>query len=222
MRRSRTTTSWPRWSRPPPRANPTARAYENQAPKPAPAGRDAGTNERKRYECDHGSEATARSRRTSRRFPQPRSGVSEQGVCRAASVTSRRRRARRQKMADEARGEARSRIARAGEPACVADALAALGHGGAAPWGAAREQLQQAIETGRVEDVGAVARRTLWAISRDAARSSRRARRDPELALAACVAYAIIARLPRTAMRSAQRSDPGPRRRVRSPHAFWR
>ena len=41
-------------------------------------------------------------------------------------------RERRRQAADEARAEARERIARTGEPACVADALAALAHPGAA------------------------------------------------------------------------------------------
>lgn len=129
-------------------------------------------------------------------------------------------RERRQQTLAEARGEARGRIARAGEPASVADAFAALGHPEAAPWGAERVQLEAAIATGRFVEVGAAARRALWAISRDAARSSRRARRDPELARAACVAYAIIARVPRTALRSAQRSQPQDRRVPE--RAFWR
>ena len=129
-------------------------------------------------------------------------------------------RERRRQTLEEARGEARRRIARAGEPASVADAFAALEHPEAAPWSAEREQLEAAIATGRIAEVGAAARRALWAISRDAARSSRRARRDPELALAACVAYAILARVPRTALRSAQRSRPQ-HSRARE-RAFWR
>ena len=129
-------------------------------------------------------------------------------------------RERRRQTLEEARGEARRRIARAGEPASVADAFAALAHPEAAPWSAEREQLEAAIATGRIAEVGAAARRALWAVSRDAARSSRRARRDPELALAACVAYAILARVPRTALRSAQRSTPQ-HSRARE-RAFWR
>ena len=129
-------------------------------------------------------------------------------------------RERRRQTLDEARAEARGRIARAGEPAAVADAFAALAHPGAAPWSAERDQLEAAIATGRFVVVGAAARRALWAVSRDAARSSRRARRDPELALAACVAYAILARVPRTALRSAQRSRPQ-HSRARE-RAFWR
>ena len=131
-------------------------------------------------------------------------------------------RERRRRAADEARAEARERIARSGELACVADALAALAHPAARAWDAERQELERALQGGRIVEVGAVARRSLWAISRDAARSSRRARRDPDLALAACVAYAIIARLPRCAVRSAQRTRPAvPARAVRR-RAFWR
>jgi len=128
-------------------------------------------------------------------------------------------RERRQHTLAEARAEARGRIARAGEPASAADAFAALGHPEAAPWGAERAQLEAAIASGRIVEVGAAARRALWAISRDATRTSRRARRDPELALATCVAYAIIARVPRTALRSAQRAQP--QRRRAPERAFW-
>ncbi len=131
-------------------------------------------------------------------------------------------RERRQRAADEARAEARKRMARAGELACVADALAALAHPEARPWDAEREQLERALESGRIVNVGTVARRALWAISRDAARSSTRARPDPDLALAACVAYAIIARVPRTALRSAQRTHPVPHDRSTRQRPFWR
>ena len=132
-------------------------------------------------------------------------------------------RERRRQTLEEARGEARRRLARAGEPASVADALAALEHPEAAPWSAEREQLETAIATGRIAEVGAAARRAMWAISRDAARTSpRRARRDPELALAACVAYAVIARLPRPALRSAQRARPIAHTRSDRRRAFWR
>ena len=131
-------------------------------------------------------------------------------------------RERRQQAADAAREEARARIDRAGELASVADALAALGHPAAAPWTAEREQLERAIETGRFSEVGAEARRALWAIARDAARTSPRAPRDPDLALAACVAYAIIARAPRSALRSCQRTRPTPRAQPNARRAFWR
>lgn len=131
-------------------------------------------------------------------------------------------RERRRRAADEARAEARERIARSGELACVADALAALAHPAARAWDAERQELERALQGGRIVEVRAVARRSLLAISRDAARSSRRARRDPDLALAACVAYAIIARLPRSALRSAQRTRAAvPARAVRQ-RAFWR
>jgi hypothetical protein len=129
---------------------------------------------------------------------------------------------RRQQAAEEARAEARDRIARTGEPACVADALAALAHPGAADWCTEWRELEEALEGGRIVEVGAAARRALWSISRDAARTSRRARRDPDLALAACVAYAIVARLPRCALRSAQRNRPAPRPRSTRPRPFWR
>jgi hypothetical protein len=129
---------------------------------------------------------------------------------------------RRRQVAEEARAEARERIARMGEPACVADALAALAHPGAADWCTEWRELEQALEGGRIVEVGAAARRALWSISRDAARTSRRARRDPDLALAACVAYAIVARLPRCALRSAQRNRPAPQPRSTRPRPFWR
>ena len=131
-------------------------------------------------------------------------------------------RERRQHAADAAREEARARIARAGELASVADALAALAHPAAVAWTAEREQLERALETGRFSEVGAQARRALWAIARDAARISPRAPRDPDLALAACVAYAIIARAPRSALRSAHRTRPTPRVRPVARRAFWR
>ena len=131
-------------------------------------------------------------------------------------------RERRQHAADAAREEARARIGRAGELASVADALAALAHPAAAPWTAEREQLERALENGRFSQVGAEARRALWAIARDAARISPRAPRDPDLALAACVAYAIIARAPRSALRSAHRTRPTPRVRPVARRAFWR
>ncbi|MGA2015147.1 MAG: hypothetical protein ABSH51_32110 [Solirubrobacteraceae bacterium] len=131
-------------------------------------------------------------------------------------------RERRQHAADAAREEARARIARAGELASVADALAALGHPAAGPWAAEREQLERALATGRFSEVGAEARRAVWAIARDAARTSPRATRDADLALAACVAYAIIARAPRTALRSCQRARPTPRVRPAARRAFWR
>ena len=129
---------------------------------------------------------------------------------------------RREQILAEARSEARRRIGRAGELASVADAFAALEHVEAGAWSAERRHLETAVATGRIADIGAAARRALWAISRDAARTTRRARRDPDLALAVCVAYAIIARLPRTALRSAQRARPTPHVRSGRRRAFWR
>ncbi len=132
-------------------------------------------------------------------------------------------RERRQHAADAAREEGRARIERAGELGSGADALAALGHPpAAAPWTAEREQLEPAIGTGRFSEVGAEARRAVSAIARDAARTSPRAPRDPDLALAACVAYAIIARAPRSALRSCQRTRPTPRAQPNARRAFWR
>jgi hypothetical protein len=115
-------------------------------------------------------------------------------------------RGRRRNAVSGGRREARARVARAGERAAVADALAAISPQLAPCWRREREQLDAALAGGRVAEVGVAARRALWAVSRDAARSSRRAGRDPELALAVCVAYAIIARLPRTALRMAERA----------------
>ena len=154
-------------------------------------------------------------------------GGAESRAPRVSRVSRRERdlaafRERRQHAADAAREEAGARIARRGELASVADALAALAHPAAAPWTAEREQLERALDTGRFSEVGAQARRALWAIARDAARISPRAPRDPDLALAACVAYAIIARAPRSALRSAHRTRPTPRVRPVARRAFWR
>jgi len=147
-------------------------------------------------------------------------GGGERGSRRERDIAAFRE--RRRQAAEEAREEARKRIARAGELACTADALAALAHLEASPWDVEREQLERALQSGRIVEIGAVARQSLWEVSRDAARSSRRARRDPDLALAVCVAYAIIARLPRTALRSAQRTRPAPHPRPVRRRAFWR
>jgi hypothetical protein len=131
-------------------------------------------------------------------------------------------RERRQRTVNDARGEARVRILRAGEPAAVADALAAVADPSAAAWKVEREQLERALRSGGTGDVAAVARRALWAVSRDAARSTRRATRDPEMAAAVCVAYAIVARLPRTAVRAGQRTH-GTQSAVGGVRpAFWR
>jgi hypothetical protein len=129
---------------------------------------------------------------------------------------------RRQETAREAGRETRARIARQGEPSAVADALAAIRDGGAEQWGRERELLERALASGKVAEVGAVARRALWEVSRDAARTSRRAARDPELAAAVCVCYAIVSQLPRTAVRSQQRVSATPRVRGSSRRPFWR
>ena len=133
---------------------------------------------------------------------------------RSANAVSRRWWRRAARRAGGSRGPESSRRS--------ADAFAALEHREAEPWSAERRQLESALESGQIVAVGTAARRALAAVSRDAARTSRRARRDPELALAACVAYAIIARVPRTALRSAQRSRPTPHARVGRRRAFWR
>jgi hypothetical protein len=150
--------------------------------------------------------------------------VPPQPACREPRVSSRDRdiaqfRERRQTTASEARREARARIARQGEPAAVADALAAIWEASGDPWRREREQLEHALSCGQVAEVGAVARRALWAVSRDAARTSRRLGRDSEIAAAVCVCYAVIAQLPRTTVRSRQRTTPTAHARAR---AFWR
>ena len=60
----------------------------------------------------------------------------------------------------------------------------------------------------------------MWQTSRDAARTSKRASTDPELALAACVAFAILATVPATAIASMQRTTCPDR--AKTPGAFWR
>ena len=154
--------------------------------------------------------------------PQPvRAGAAQSASIKAlavsAGVVSERRLSRRE------RGHRRvpRPAAGCGERAAVADALAATSPQLAPWWRWEREQLDAALAGGRVAEVGAAARRALWAVSRDAARSSRRAGQDPEPALAVCVAYAIIARLPRTALRGAERARPAPRVHPRSHRAFW-
>jgi hypothetical protein len=161
--------------------------------------------------------------------PRPaRTSAAASTVAAPAARVSRREqdiaafRSRRQECANAARREARERIRRLGEPAAVADALAACSPALAPWWRREREQVDAALAGGRVGEVGAAARRALWAVSRDAARSSRRSGRDPELALAVCVAYAIIAALPRTALRSQERARPAAASPGRVRRAFWR
>jgi hypothetical protein len=131
-------------------------------------------------------------------------------------------RERRQAVASEARREARARVVRQGEPAAVADALAAIRDASADTWRREREALEGALGSERIAEVGQAARAGLRSVSRDAARTSRRSGRDPELAAAVCVCYAILAKLPRTALRSQQRANPRPRERASSRRAFWR
>jgi hypothetical protein len=167
------------------------------------AGRLAAVGSRARVSGEHPE--TARPDRASRR---------ERDI---AEFRERRREATR-----VARREARARIARTGELAAVADALAALRDPSAGAWCREREQLEHALDAGRVAEVGAMARSALWAIARDAARTSHRARRDPDLALAACVACAVLAQLPRTALRITERARPTVRVRFTPHRAFWR
>jgi hypothetical protein len=134
-------------------------------------------------------------------------------------------RERRRATVREARREARARIARQGERAVVSDALGAILDRSADPWGRERELLERAIASGRISDVGTSARQALRTVSRDAARTSRtlrRSRRDPELAAAVCVCYAIVAELPRTVVRIHQRSAPQPASSSSVRRPFWR
>jgi hypothetical protein len=131
--------------------------------------------------------------------------------------------ARREEVVAAARDEARERIQRMGEERAVADALGALAHSGAAPWGRHRERLAEAISTGRIPAVGACARRACRGAASDAGRTSRRAP-DPELALAVAVAYAVIAQAPWSAVRGARAERAGaaaPQARGWR-RAFWR
>ncbi len=109
----------------------------------------------------------------------------------------------------EARAEAARRIERNGDLAAVSDALAAIRHPQAAAWTPEREQLEQAL-TASPRDAAAAARGALRTVSRDAARTTRHAKHDPELAFAVCVAYATVLRLGRTAVRIQQRAHPTP------------
>ncbi len=128
-------------------------------------------------------------------------------------------RERREQAVREARAEAARRIERNGDLTSVSDALAAIRHPQAAAWTAEREQLEQAL-TASPRDAAAAARRALRTISRDAARTTRHAKHDPELAFGVCVAYATVLRLGRTAVRIQQRAHP-----TRSPtglgRPFW-
>ena len=126
-------------------------------------------------------------------------------------------RERRDQVVRQARAEAAERIARDDVFATVSDALEAIRDPQAAPWAPEREHLDQALAAGPRE-AAAAARRALRTVSRDAARTTRHARHDPELAFAVCVAYATVLRLARTAVQIHQRAHPtatGPSR------PFW-
>jgi hypothetical protein len=127
---------------------------------------------------------------------------------------------RRRQMLEIAGEEAGRRLARNGGPASAADALAALHTAQADPWRAQYEPVDRALRRGLTAQVGATARRAMWQTSRDAARTSKRASTDPDLALAACVAFAILATVPATAIASTQRTT-GPDR-AKTPGPFWR
>ena len=144
---------------------------------------------------------------------------------REARRTSRRKRdvaeflERRDDKLSLAREEAKERIARLGEEEAVHDALMALAHPEASPWQQHRERLCEAIDSRRIPDIGAAARRACRGAAADAARTSRRAP-DPDTALAVTIAYAIIARAPRATIRSQRAERSAPTRKVHRP--FWR
>ena len=127
---------------------------------------------------------------------------------------------RRRQVLEIAGEEAARRLARNGAPASVADALAALHTAQAEPWRGQSQQVDRALRRGLTAQVAATARRAMWQTSRDAARTSKRASTDPELALAACVAFAILATVPATAIASTQRTTCPDRAKTHG--AFWR
>jgi hypothetical protein len=161
--------------------------------------------------------------------PQPQPPVTDAPSVKAEPFVAQRERdvaaflARREEVITAARAEAHDRIERIGEERAVADALGALAHSGAAPWGRHRERLGDAISTGRIPVVGGCARRACRGAASDAARTSRRAP-DPELALAVAIAYAVIAQAPWSAVRGAraERAGAPSASRVGSRRAFWR
>ena len=127
-------------------------------------------------------------------------------------------RERREQVVRQARAEAATRIARDGTLATVSDALAAIRDPQAGCWATEREQLDQALAAGPRE-AAAAARHALRQVSRDAARTTRHARHDPDLAFAVCVAYATVVRLARTAVRIHQRDAHPTQSGVSRP--FW-
>jgi predicted acylesterase/phospholipase RssA len=118
-----------------------------------------------------------------------------------------------------AREEAKERIARLGEEETVHDALMALAHPEASPWQQHRERVCEAIDSRRIPEIGAAARRACRGAAADAARTSRRAP-DPDSALAVAIAYAIVARAPWAAIRSRHAERSVPTRKAHRP--FWR
>ena len=150
-------------------------------------------------------------------------------VARVAERASRRERdiaafrERRRQAADEARAEARERIARAGELASVADALAALEHSGARAWDAERAGAR-AGTAGRSDRRGWSGRPAVVcgrsAAMRRAARAERGAIRTSRSRRASRTRSSRACR----AARCAARSEPARRclaRAVRQ-RAFWR
>jgi hypothetical protein len=127
---------------------------------------------------------------------------------------------RRRQMLEIAGEEAGRRLTRNGGPASVADVLAALHTAQADPWRPQYEPVDRALRRGLTAQVAATAPRAMWQTSRDAARTSKRASTDPELALAACVAFAILASVPATAIASTQRTTCPDRAKTHG--AFWR
>ena len=144
---------------------------------------------------------------------------------REARRTSRRKRditeflERREEKLSLAREEAKERIARLSEEEAVHDALMALAHPEASPWQQHRERVCEAIDSRRIPEIGAAARRACRGAAADAARTSRRAP-DPDTALAVTIAYAIIARAPWAAIRSQRAERSVPTRKAHRP--FWR
>ena len=118
-----------------------------------------------------------------------------------------------------AREEAKERIARLGAAEAVHDALMALAHPEASPWQQHRERLCEAIDSRRIPEIGAAARRACRGAAAGAARTSRRAP-DPDTALAVTIAYAIIARAPWATIRGQRAERSVPTGKVHRP--FWR
>jgi len=149
------------------------------------------------------AERRAESQTAGEKAPSPAGMAAERRVSRLERDIAEFRARRRSKI-KTARGEAKGRIVRAGETAAISDALAAVDDPSASVWRAEREQLEQALASGRITEVGAAGWQALRSVSRDAARTSRRITHDPDVAYAVCVAYAIIGRLPGVAIQVAR------------------